>query len=159
LNFVGSKPLNKRWMASFRKDKKMDDYLGVGEPLMQWLALKGEWRKMAVRCTAIECLAILKHAKAARRLYVVIRGKGGEHSNFTEAIGEMLIFTEGVSSRDELGIAFPGSAKSLVVTQAKGMPNNWKKLAKNFNCTTLFFVYENGEVEVYDWMKVLAIKI
>lgn len=145
-------------MTSFRKDKKMDDYLLVGEPLIQWLALKGEWRKLAVRCTATECLAVLKSEKTGKRIYIIIRGKGGEHSNFTEAVGELLLLTDNVSPKDFLGLAFPGEVKPLVVTQMKGMPNNWKKLARHFNCAKVFFTYENGEVEVYDWLKVLLVK-
>ena len=159
MNFVGAKPLNKRWMASFRKDKKLDDYVLVGEPLVQWLAARNEWRKLAVRCTAIECLAVFKEEKSNRKLYVVIRGKGGEHSNFTEAIGELLLLTDRVSPKDYLGMAFPGSAKPLIATQIKGMPNNWKKLAGQFNCSKVFFIYENGDVEVYDWLKLLSLKI
>ena len=153
------KPLNKRWMISFRKEKKMDDYLSVGETLVQWLAARGEWHKIAARCTAIECLAIFKHAKRASKLYVVIRGKGGEHSNFTESLGELLLFADTVSSRDVLGLAFPADVKPLVVTQIKGMPNNWKRLSKLFNCSYLFFVQDDGQVEAHEWNKVLALKI
>lgn len=137
----------------------MDDYLSVGEPMVQWLAARGEWNKIAVRITAIECVAVFKHAKASRKMYVVIRGKGGEQSNFTEALGELLLFSDAVGPKDVLALAFPADAKPLVVTQMKGMPNNWKRLNKLFNCAYVFFVSDGGQVEAFDWPKVMGIKI
>ena len=90
MNQMGVRPLNRRWLTSFKKEKKLDDYLLVGEPLLQWMAQRNEWKKLTVRCTATECLALFRHAKFRRRLNIVIRGKGGEFNNFTESLGELI---------------------------------------------------------------------
>ncbi len=159
MNFASNvKPLNRRWMTSFRKDKKMDDYLLVGEPLMQWFATKGEWKKLGVRCTAIECISILKHAKSRRKLFVVVRGKGGEFSNFAEALGELLFLTDRLGDNDVVGIAFPAEMKPLVVNQAQNMPANWKKLGTHFRCQYCFFVTDGASVECIAWPAVLKEK-
>ncbi len=161
MNQSGPKPLNRRWMTSFRKEKKLDDYLLVGEPLLQWMAQKGEWRKLSVRCTAIECLAMFKHAKGKRKLHVVIRGKGGEFNNFTESLGELLFLTDRTASNDFAGLAFPESMRLMIISQAQSMPGNWTKLGKFFNCTHVFFVNEHAphNVEELSWSAVLKQKI
>ena len=161
MNHGGSRPLNKRWLTSFRKEKKLEDYLLVGEPLVQWLAQKGVWKKLLVRCTAIECLAVFKHAKLRRRLNVVIRGKGGEFNNFTESLGEMIFLTDRLGAADYAALAFPVSMKTLIVSQAQNMPANWKKLGKTFNASHVFFVSENQPVVVEEitWEAVLKQKV
>lgn len=134
-------------MTSFRKDKKTDDFMLVGAPLMQWFAAKGEWKKLGVRCTAIECISILRHAKNRRKLFVVIRGKGGEFSNFAEALGELLFLTDRLGVNDVVGIAFPSEMKPLVVNQAQNMPSNWKRMGAHFRCQYVFFVTDGSNVE------------
>lgn len=159
MNFSSNvKPLNRRWMTSFRKDKKMDDYISVGEPLMTWFAAKGEWKKLGVRCTAIECISILKHAKSRKKLFVVIRGKGGEFSNFAEALGELMFLTDRLGDSDVVGMAFPSEMKPLVVNQAQNMPTNWKKLGTYFRCQHVFFVVDSGNVESIPWAAILKEK-
>ncbi|MBI3588518.1 hypothetical protein HY995_05880 [Candidatus Micrarchaeota archaeon] len=155
------KPLNKQWLTSFRKEKKLDDYLLVGDPLIQWISAKGEWRKLAVRCTAVECLVILKHAKYSRRLHIVVRGKGGEYSNFAEALGELIFLTDRLAKNDYVAFAFPQSMRDLVISQAQNMPANWRKLEKTFNCAFVFFVPETAgkEVEQLEWRDVLKQKV
>jgi hypothetical protein len=145
-------------MTSFRKDKKMDDYLLVGAPLMQWFATKGEWKKLGVRCTAIECISILRHAKNRKKLFVVIRGKGGEFSNFAEALGEILFLTDRLGDNDIVSIAFPSEMKPLVVNQAQNMPSNWKKMGAHFRCQFVLFVTDSSTVENISWNDVLKEK-
>ncbi len=145
-------------MTSFRKDKKMDDYVLVGEPLMAWFASRAEWKKLGVRCTAIECISILRHAKNKKKLFVVIRGKGGEFSNFAEALGELLFLTDRLSDADIVGIAFPAEMKPLVVNQAQNMPANWKRLAAHFRCQHVFFVHDSDNVENIGWNAILKEK-
>lgn len=161
LNQSGPRPLNKRWLASFRKEKRLDDYLLTGEPLLQWMAQKGEWRKLTVRCTAVECLAVFKHFKNKRKLHIVIRGKGGEFNNFTESLGELLFLTDRIPANDVAGLAFPESMRTTVVSQAQTMPSNWLKLGKTFNCTLVFFVNEHPPhgVEELSWQAVLKQKV
>jgi len=155
------KPLNKQWLTSFRKEKKLDDYLLVGDPLIQWISAKGEWKKLAVRCTAIECLVILKHAKYSKRLHVVVRGKGGEYSNFAEALGELIFLTDRLNANDFVALAFPKSMRDLVISQAQNMPVNWKKMEKAFKFVYVYFVPETPgkEVEQLDWNDVLKQKV
>lgn len=152
------KPLNKKWMASFKRDKKLEDYVEVGEPLANTLSAKGPWRKLAVNCSAIECQVIFRHERLKKKLYVIVRGKGGEFANFAEALGEVLFLTERIGGSDFVGIAFPASLRSVVVSHAKNMPENWKKLSKHFNCTELFFVNPDSTVEQMQWMQVLKVK-
>ena len=161
MNQGGMRPLNKRWLTSFRKEKKLEDYLLVGEPLVQWLGQKGVWRKLLVRCTAIECLAVFKHAKLKRRLNVVIRGKGGEFNNFTESLGELVFLTDRLTAADNVALAFPASMRTLIVSQAQNMPINWKKLGKTFRATHAFFVSESQPVAVEElsWDAVLKQKV
>ncbi len=142
-------------MASFKKDKKMDDYVLVGEPLMQWFATHNEWKKLAVRCTATECIMILRHAKARKKLFVVVRGRGSEYSNFTEALGELLFLTDRVNDSDVVGLAFPAESKEMLLSQAKNMPTNWKKLGKYFKCSYVFFVTDSANVETKNWNDLL----
>lgn len=159
MNFSSNvKPLNRKWMTSFRKDKKTDDYDSVGEPLMNWFAAKTEWKKLGVRCTAIECISILRYAKTKKKLFVIIRGKGGEFSNFAEALGELLFLTDRLSDADVVGMAFPSEMKPLVVNQAQNMPANWKRLAAHFRCQYVFFVSNSDNVEIINWNAILKEK-
>ena len=158
MNHAVVKPLNKKWMVSFKREKKLDDYLQVGEPLVNFISTRGVWRKLAINCSAIECMVIFKHEKLKKKLYIIVRGRGGEYSNFVEALGEVLFLSDRIDSRDFVGVAFPASMRSLVVNHAKNMSNNWKKMSKNFHCSELFFVGNDGSVEQIPWMKVLRIK-
>ena len=150
--------MNKKWMASFKRDKKLEDYLEVGEPLATNLSAKGPWKKLAVNCSAIECQIVFRHEKLKKKLYVIVRGKGGEFANFAEALGEVMFLSDRIGGCDWVGIAFPASLRGTVVSHAKNMTANWKKLNKHFNCSEMFFVNLDGTVEQVPWMSVLKIK-
>ena len=158
MNHGPAKPLNKKWMASFKRDKKLEDYLEVGEPLANNLSAKGPWRKLAVNCSAIECQVVFRHEKLKKKLYVIVRGKGGEFANFAEALGEVMFLSDRIGHSDWVGIAFPASLRGTVVSHAKNMTENWKKLHEHFNCSEMFFVNLDGTVEQVSWMSVLKIK-
>lgn len=158
MNHGPVKPLNKKWMASFKRDKKLEDYLEVGEPLANNLSAKGPWRKLAVNCSATECQIVFRHERLKKKLYVIVRGKGGEFANFVEALGEVVFLTERIGGSDIVGLAFPASLRSVVTSHAKNMHGNWKKLAKNFKCSEMFFVNLDGTVEQMPWMQVLKVK-
>ncbi len=145
-------------MASFKRDKKLEDYLEVGEPLATNLSAKGPWKKLAVNCSAIECQIVFRHERLKKKMYVIVRGKGGEFANFAEALGEVMFLSDRIGFSDWVGIAFPTSLRGTVVSHAKNMTANWKKLNKYFNCSEMFFVNLDGTVEQVPWMQVLKIK-
>jgi len=145
-------------MASFKREKKLEDFLQVGEPLVNTLAAKGVWKKLAANCSAIECMVILKNEKSRKKLCVIVRGKGGEFANFTEALGEIVFLSDRVGPSDLMGVAFPALMRSIVVSHAKNMAHNWKRMAKLFRCSEIFFVSDDGSVEQMAWLDALKAK-